>query len=328
MGRSRKLLTLAVVFLLAESCALAAMGTKRGLPMSWQPTAARGYGTVNSVDGNPASAMCVECHTANPSATIAYTLPTGDLDKTMHAGSHFVVNRLDGKDNLTAVFAAEYKGNWSSGRPSKYGVLSGAIISTQTAGQDGEVICETCHNIIKNKGQSLLLEDFSQTTGDSTLCEVCHISQSGGPPNHHPMTGHNVGPDKDQGVEHELDITHMSHLKDPNLTSAATGGIKFFPTQTYKMTCVSCHTPHNAATATGARALRRGKSTSSDGLIAGKAVNVALADGNPHLATRKGDIVDGLPLSVPDPTGIHRQSDMDSGYRLVVNMDPLCNACH
>lgn len=184
---------------LTAGVSYAAMGTGLGLPNAWSLAVAKGYG-AKSVSGNPASAMCVECHTVNPSGRIAVPSNTNGLANTVigrlaavSQGSHTVINSdsataLDSNTGggfpgsyLGALDTGKYlpKAAWGSTGSSKYqadetGVL--ASTTTATAGSVG-LICESCHSVRFNYGNNLLLDAYVDN-GDSTLCINCHSSSS------------------------------------------------------------------------------------------------------------------------------------------------------
>jgi hypothetical protein len=95
------------------------------------------------------------------------------------------------------------------------------------------------------------------------------------------------------------------------------------------LNCISCHTAHAAAEQTGARVLKPGYSTGA-GVYAGKAVNLIYANNLPV----PGDVMGNIKTwnTVDLVPGIARQSDVTAlfgaQYRLVINQDPLCEACH
>jgi hypothetical protein len=330
-----------------------------GLPQGWTQTLTAGYKNIVIGDatgllpnGNQgrlnrvntwSSALCVECHTVNPSAHTAApaTMPSGD-NETMHRGSHFVRNYLDGAYYATnqAVAATVEKidawdtaGNNGDGL-SRYGAAGGTASST---GSIGEMICESCHNALVNNGQNLLLGSYDEAKGDAGLCEACHAAQaraqsiqSDPSPDHHPTSGNFVGGDTgaspcDTGL----------HLLNPDNTTRLnlrptdeTGGVGFATdtSPVKEMSCASCHTPHDALTATGARVLRRGASKSTDSAIKDKSCNVAYVTGTPAGGV-KGVVLVRKPTGAV-ATGLHRQLDMEDGDRLVSNYDPLCQSCH
>lgn len=256
------------------------------------------------------SAMCVDCHTNNPKP---------------NSGTHFVVHNAGAAVRNTANTAIEFLGNWPvSLTPSKYGVVvPGAMPTTSTTVARGEMLCESCHNLRKNiAGGNNLLAEYGKTASD-TLCITCHATPAGGPPNHHPMTGNNVGPDRDNAAAHVLTTTHTSHLQPSPLP----GNDVYYPAAN-QMSCASCHSPHGAGEGGGARVLRRGHSASAT--WPGYEINLIYAANNP----RPGDIAGDIKIwDTGDLTpGIDRQADITAAfgaqYRLVTNVDPLCDACH
>ncbi|GAB6063285.1 hypothetical protein [Deferrisoma palaeochoriense] len=274
---------------------------------------AQAYGTTYG--NNAASALCVDCHTANPK-------PNG--------GTHFVTHHDGASVRTTQNTTYEKTDAWSGGASylSKYAVPSPPNPSAQSVtGQTGEIICESCHNLVKNAaGGNNLLEAFGRDLDPSALCEGCHAAQAGGPPAHHPMTGDTVGPDDDDPNSHTLNTGHTSHVR-----STPTAGSEVTYPAANAVNCASCHWPHGAQVQTGARILKRGWSavTSIPG-VAGQPVNVIYYDNVPEPGDTAGSVKQwNTGDTVP---GIDRQVDVEAaagaGKRLVANPDPLCDACH
>lgn len=333
-----------------------------GLPQGWSQTAGKGYeaiviGSANPVyaKGDPrrlnhgntwGSALCVECHSANPSVYTAnpVSMPVGDTSATYY-GTHFVRNwqtaagdppYLTSGAKQTAHEKITYwaPGGQSNKGLSRYGTGSAysgktdhdsVLASSATQSTRGSMICESCHNMLLNEGSSLLLGTYNTTNGLASFCEDCHVTAAGGPPAHHPVTGHTVGADGDAAAAHPLNITHYSHLKDPLAALSATGGVSYY---SLGMTCMSCHSPHDAAAATGARILRRGSLSSTDPLLTGKQVNVAYAANVPEAGVVKGQILSRIANRDNQVSGLARQEDMTAPKKLVTNFDPLCTVCH
>lgn len=182
--------------------ALAAMGPTFGLPQGWSITNTRGYGTQAGLNGNPASAMCVECHTVNPSDRILQVSnPAGaglamDRTNAAHRGSHFVMNQQAGaanapwnitntKGGFTGGFANtgdaadkyEKLSAWTIGGTSKYQNKALTALGNTAAGAGGDMICESCHNIIHNTATNsdndLLLGTYQDNVDDG-ICLGCH----------------------------------------------------------------------------------------------------------------------------------------------------------
>lgn len=269
-------------------------------------------------DGRHGSSLCVACHTENPSARIPgpTVLPVGDTEP-LYRGSHFMRNRLDGIDRFTAPAKAqpvpggwEKVTAWATGGLSKY-----AVGTTSVIGAPGELICESCHNLVMNAGSKQLLDSWNRTTGAVLLCGGCHAGVTGS--QHHPLGAVNI---TDRGGVRNLPIDQANNY-------VKTDGVRYFPPPN-TVTCVSCHKPHDAQTATGARVLRRGASqVTSVSSVFEKAVNVLYYDNAPVTGLR-GQVIARKPAAVVAVTGLHRQGDMDDARPLVVNGDPLCDACH
>ncbi len=276
------------------------------------PTA-QAYGT--SYAGNAASAMCVDCHTPNPKP---------------NAGTHFVAHYDGSGVRTTQNLSYEKTDAWSGGAAylSRYASPAPPDPAARSVtGQTGEIICESCHNLVHNAaGGNNLLEGFRESQDPSALCEGCHAAQAAGPPAHHPMTGDTVGPDGDDPTNHTLNTSHATHVR-----STPTAGSEVTYPAANAVNCASCHKPHGAQVQTGARILKRGWSavTGIPG-VAGQPVNVIYYDNVPEPGDTAGtvkqwDTGDVVP-------GLDRQSDVSTilgaGKRLVSNPDPLCDACH
>lgn len=221
-----------------------------------------------------------------------------------------------------------------------------ATQSTVTANyQAYGVLCESCHNLIANAaGGNNLLAPHRDSVGPnnwddpSKLCEGCHKEQAKGSPAHHalsggvthdvpsgwPFVGDQVGRHGTYPAAHSLSVTHTDHVDNPpvNKAGAALGATY---TSRAGVSCTSCHGVHGALVQTGARMLKRGRSS-----VAGmneQQVNVAYYAGQPA-GYAAGAVVGLFPGGVP--MGLQRQSDLDpTGVnRVVYNRDPLCDACH
>ncbi len=264
---------------------------------------AQAYGT--SYPGNAVSALCIDCHTATPVA----------------GGSHFV-DHYDGSGvKATANTTWEKLDAWPSGGLSKFGSAAPPDPAAQSqTGTAGELICESCHNLVTNAaGGNNLLEGYRPEADPSALCEGCHTAQAAGPPGHHPMT--------DDGVD-----TGSAAIRYP----AAAGSGVTYPGAN-QVACATCHAPHAAQAQTGARILRRGLSAvTALPNVQGKPVNVNYYDDVPETGDLQGNVKDWCAdhpaLGCAQP-GLLRQSDLSalpatSAYRLVSNPDPLCDACH
>lgn len=274
------------------------------------------YGLPGSVPLNGASAMCIACHSAVPVAG---------------KGSHFVRNHTGGTSRTTNGQAAKERLDpWTSTAiRSKYGNFSATV--TSVTGSNGEMICESCHNIINNAagGNNLVEHSFpwdlrpnqpaTLSSNSTTLCEGCHVTAS--LPNHHPMTGditsnglvlNNTDPND------PFTRVYVDNALNPNgtLTNLPVGstsetfyGSVASGTPQNRLNCLSCHgNGHTGFTGTGARILRRGWAGAS-----------TPNNTNPPLG------VVGTAAS-----GVDRQFDKDSSgnVRLITNWQPLCDACH
>lgn len=264
--------------------------------------AAEAYGRTYA--NNAASAMCVDCHSANPKP----------------GGTHFVSHHDGAGVRLTGNLSYERLAPWDAHekRYSKYAVPAppdpGAASVT---GQQGQAICESCHNLRENvAGGNNLLEVYRDTADPSTLCEGCHPGQAAGPPGHHPLTAHIATPAKPASVRYP---------------PAGGSGVPDLGAWN-RVACTSCHGAHATQLHAGARVLRRGASavTGIAG-VWGQPVNVFYyaAEGGTPGTLRLWDTGGDVP-------GIDRQADVDAlaapagdgAPRLVSNADPLCDACH
>jgi len=184
-----------------------------GLPQGWTLADIKGYGLYNNVLGNPASAMCVECHTVNPSDRIpapsninarVYLTPPGGgggfPDGATVLASHYVSNKsaqaaqtdptwshsgggfLDGFTSYRE--GGEYLPgdpvSWAGGARAKFRDESNTT-TLITINHDvppyqdvnAGMICESCHSLLANVGNSLIRDTYSDN-GDSTICIRCH----------------------------------------------------------------------------------------------------------------------------------------------------------
>ncbi|PLX43720.1 MAG: hypothetical protein C0609_07555 [Deltaproteobacteria bacterium] len=266
---------------------------------------------------NEASTMCVDCHTVEP------------VNNGGSNGSHFVVHNAGGAEGFrtTNNSALEYLGVWSSsGGSSKYASPAPPDVGTlSVTGQTGEMICESCHNLLTNiAGGNNLLAEYA--TEPSVLCEGCHAGEADGTPNHHPLTGDLVGTDNDVSGDHPLNITHITHL----YATPVAGSEVAYPVDGVEtdLNCFACHKVHGGGKGTGARILRRGYSATST--FSGSPVNLVYYDFNPQGTDYAGTIKEwDTGTNFP---GVDRQSDVENDWgtsaRLVINQDPLCESCH
>ncbi|TAL18688.1 hypothetical protein EPN96_00860 [bacterium] len=194
-----------------------------GLPQGWTSTV---YTTVvgdaavlpGTIDGTAAttklsvldsytSAMCVECHSRNPSDRItAPSTHAGGIAilPGTHQGSHTVAGpNAAGRSNSgggwnPARVAGQYEKTtlWLPGASagkgfSKYGTHDAVysdndLLAAAAASVPGDVTCESCHNILVNRGDQLLLGAYADgpssaavgaeagaRNGDQ-ICVACH----------------------------------------------------------------------------------------------------------------------------------------------------------
>jgi len=253
----------------------------------------------SGIPNNQVSAMCIACHTAVPVA-----------GRTSHFVSHY--STRDGANRTTTSSGKSGKERtapWTgSGISSRYGNFS-TWASDNTA--PGEMICESCHNMVRNvAGGNNLLE--SSLPGDprpaqpttlssptTTLCEGCHVTAS--LPGKHPMTGDTLS---DGTTLSTADTGFTRGFVSPSTEMGGAGSEVRYPAAN-SLPCLSCHgNGHTGYPGTGARILRKGYSR------------------------EPGKVGNGV--SGADNTGIDRQYDIDPGgsVRLIGNFTPLCDACH
>lgn len=230
-----------ISFPLALLCLPAWAGINRQLP--GLPTVTM-FGQV--FDNNNFSVICMDCHNRNPSLHTP-------LDNT-GLGTHFVYG---GAAKRTGNTGWEKITAWTSGGFSRYGNFS---TLKSVTGLAGEMICESCHNMVINTGDKKLLTSDNVTTDPSALCEGCHGETAS---SHHLMTG-----DVSTIYGRPLQTADDAFVRNPPLT----GSNVSYPAAN-ALNCQSCHKPHDAQTGTGARILRRGYSST------GAAVGGASATG-------------------------------------------------
>ncbi len=242
-----------------------------------------------SYDNNNYSALCVACHTRNPSARTAD--PAG-------LGSHFIFGGAGlltgntGVERLTAWTDARWGpgGSGGSGGLSRYGKTGDNV---NVAGTTGEMICESCHNLLINTGVNKLLAADNEATDPSALCEGCHARTGAG---HHVLTP-------------EAGYPEISTLLGRTLSNADSYYVRIIPLAGSEVTypganainCRSCHKPHDAQTQTGARILKRGYRTTDNAAV-------------------QGDGVNGMERTT--------ENSINPGTPIVKDFEPLCNACH
>lgn len=254
----------------------------------------------NGVPNNGASAMCFSCHSPSPGS-----------GNTSHFVAHYSSTAGAMRATTTAnIPIKERTQPWTqSGGMSKYGQNIGTNPSSDNA-TTGEIICESCHNLLRNmSGGNNLIESSlptdarpgagnDLTSPTTTLCEGCHVS--GTLQGHHPMTGETVSGGAVFSTE---DSPSVRGYVNPTTEMGGAGSKVRYPAAN-TLPCISCHgNGHTGYTGTGARILHRGygSGTAPGGAVAG--ADVTGTD-------RQHDI---------DPTGVNR---------LITNYTPLCDACH
>jgi hypothetical protein len=169
------------------------------------------YASLGTVPGQRGSVMCVACHTRNPAARTAYRSTKANWN---YVGSHFVTRDFtdtakgggytDGTTpknvrRTTNTYIADNVGQQNAGQMTvtngwyglpEFGRLTGGVIDnnyTSVTTNAGQMICESCHNIVRNIGPAKLLATAfangaatsgagTDTKGTSTpvLCIGCH----------------------------------------------------------------------------------------------------------------------------------------------------------
>jgi hypothetical protein len=269
--------------------------------------AATAYG--NQYQNNEMSAMCVDCHTGNPSARTAEKVGPPLVNDPAFPGTHFTYRAGKPTNNVSWEKLDRWgtdttNPNYSYGF-SKYGSLG---TGTSVTGVAGEMICESCHNIVLNvpgstpipqgKGNKKLLAWDAEETTTGILCEGCHGPSAGFDP---AKFQHRTGDVKSTtgavlSTDPETSFTRSAPLTGSGVTYPAVDAVS----------CRSCHVAHDGIKAAGARVLKRGYS--------------------------KAPSTSGGPVLGASTTGLDRQYDIDSSVppasKLVTDSTPLCDSCH
>lgn len=280
--------TVALVLIAAAGAAMA--GINPANPSL--PTVTTVFGGSRSYDNNNYSAVCVACHTRNPSART--TDPAG-------VGSHFIYGGTGlTTDNTGLEKVTEWPitvpGPGVTGGLSRYGRTGDNV---NVVGTTGEMICESCHNLLKNSGINKLLAADNEVVDPSALCEGCHGRTGTG---HHIMTPYPpTYPETSTLHEGTLSTADSYFVRNPPLAgSEVTYPVSpAFPSS--KINCRSCHKPHDAQTQAGARILKRGYRTTDNAAV-------------------QGDGVTGMERT--------RENTINPGTQILKDEGPLCNACH
>jgi len=161
--------------------------------------------TLAAIDNNRGSAMCVDCHGRNPSRHITGAAST-------RLGSHIVTKNFadtgssggypgdGGKAGTNGRYL--HRGTWSRTAidntqastlgVSKYGRVTAGVVQANyepaagaTVDNTYQMICESCHNIVRNTGDNKLLAVAGAnwdnvTVNGSFLCIGCHGDMSDG----------------------------------------------------------------------------------------------------------------------------------------------------
>lgn len=253
------------------------------------PTVTTVFG--GSYDNNNYSAVCVACHTRNPSAR---TTDTAGL------GSHFI---FGGSGVSTGNKTLEKVSEWPitvpgpgvTGGLSRYGKTGDNV---NVVGSTGEMICESCHNLLKNSGVNKLLAADNEATDPSALCEGCHARTGTG---HHIMTAYPPTYPETSTLHGGTLNSDDSYYVRGKANLLAGSEVTYPPYPAHAINCRSCHKPHDAQTQTGARILKRGYRTTDNAAV-------------------QGDGVTGMERAAENP--------INPGAPVVKDFEPLCNACH
>ncbi|TLN17427.1 hypothetical protein FDZ71_06265 [bacterium] len=361
-----------------------------GLPQGWTTTATRyttafvvGSATVTAdrltTANSFASAMCVECHTRNPSALI--------LNPTDGAGAYDVTNGVNDRGSHTVADAAGSSnsgGGWTNAAAgtrnagqyeeivtwdtanqagfgfSKYGVQAPTQNRNSVTGAPGDMICESCHNVLVNRGPRLLLGAYGDSAAEAAvngesgtildadrMCLNCH----GGATNNYAGFHGNgnlrpfyqnatTSPRKRHHVlaGDLLDLTRYN----PDANKETNDSVMWAPSYTRELSA-------GLVGATDPFAFGKGQSATGQGA---RAAATALGDVNtgtglscvschrPHNARtpagafilREGDGT-GYPnynVGAGLTTGLMRQQDKDATYanKVYGEYQGLCNTCH
>jgi len=232
-------------------------------------------------DNNSYSAVCVACHTRNPSAR---TPDAAGL------GSHFI---FGGTGLLTGNTGVEKLTAWVTGGLSKYGKTGDNV---NVVGTTGEMICESCHNMLRNNGRSKVLASDNEATDPSALCEGCHARTGAG---HHILTP-SPPTYPETSTLHAGTLSSADSYYVRNIPLAGSE-VTYPPIPANAINCRSCHKPHDAQTQAGARILKRGYRTGDNAAV-------------------QGDGVTGMERTT--------ENSINPGTPIVKDFEPLCNACH
>lgn len=167
-----------------------------------------------SQDNSYASAFCVECHGLNPSALILTPEVGGGVNAAAllaQIGSHTVADaigdsntgggyvggslrdrrsgttvtitqpRTAGQFEKLLAWGPSANANNDDKGLSKYGI-TGTETRNSTVASAGDMICESCHNVLVNAGDQMLLEQFGHdgTAGNDKICLGCHGAGASG----------------------------------------------------------------------------------------------------------------------------------------------------
>lgn len=365
-----------------------------GLPQNWTTTTyttnfvvgdasgalpAEDLGRLNTLNSF-ASAFCVECHTRNPSALIPAPSMNSTYDPSADLGSHAVADVVaetntgggfaggstvdnTGTAQTMPRIAGEYEKTttWAPNGQTGYGLSKyGDPTPTHTRDSQttaGDMICESCHNVLVNNGNQLTLLTYEDDGASGALvgdaiCVGCHTA---GETNAADVIGtysdfHNndnlsaflIGNPAGMKRHHVLDGDTLATAEyDPDTDPDTNDSLMWAPSYTRELS--------GGLVAAGA-AFDFGKGVSSSGQ---GALSTPLAAGDiatgtslqcvschrPHnavttagafiLRTGDGTAFPGAAGAVPT-TGLERQSDTGSHATAKVYGEyrALCNGCH
>jgi len=230
--------------------------------------------SINVVDTNY-SAMCVKCHTVNPS-----TYTTSTPYTASGTSSHFVGDAATGglfaARSTTSGAGIRYAGSAVSTSPAS--TWSGSTLPSKWGANATTIICESCHTLKagalqSGDGATRMLVEVSgsaivTTNSDSTvaaadyttapyICTGCHLVPAGTHPllnataNTYAISGgagqsYTASSGGSMNCEschsaHDADTDSGSYILDGGGTGTVTGGMEVEPPIDYTNFCAVCH---------------------------------------------------------------------------------------
>jgi predicted CXXCH cytochrome family protein len=239
-----------------------------GLASTWKPANNGRDNTVATYMYNAQTSItCMDCHygmdgnaaSKSPTMGASSTVRAGETEFDMvnqSNGTHFIGLIYDNNTNWKGTGAISFEdptSNWRSMLSISTGLV-GVNARSRFGGTNDNgarvLVCESCHNLKPSwnvgggLGAHLLLASYtegrngddntagvSDSNGRDILCEACH----GFPPGTHAVTGETVS--RTGAV---LSTTNTTWLRSARVGQATWG--------TNKISCDSCHQPHDANT--------------------------------------------------------------------------------